>query len=82
MDAVGAFVNTSANCLSVATCLRLMNRNARASRTKCVQSDWCLALAFGGLEAAPMAALESDTTVTLGPPVAAAAGAAANAATC
>ena len=72
IGAEGALVNTSANCLSVAICLRLMNRNASASRTKWVQRVWCLALAFGGLDAVPMAALESDATVTFGPSVAAA----------
>ena len=38
MDAVGAFVNTSANCLSVATCLRFMNRNATAPQRLSTQS--------------------------------------------
>ena len=68
MGAVGALVRTSANCRSVATCLRLTKRKASASRTKLVQSEKCRALRFGGFDAAPIAALESDATVTLGPP--------------
>ena len=52
MGAVGALVRTSANCRSVATCLRLTKRKASASRTKLVQSEKCRALRFGGFDAA------------------------------
>ena len=46
----------------------LLGKLDPALMTKLVQSEKCRALRFGGFDAAPIAALESDATVTLGPP--------------